>query len=731
MTGPAETHTDGPETAVERPARAGWDDQTREAPVRVDPEPVPRTIYATAVATREHDRRPIIPAYLRNRDEARQLAGWLARFGAHVTLYHLSRLPLYALRLVLRAPRGLGVAVVALARWEFDAEAAPLRADAVSRGDTSGYLTLARERNRRVHERAAIAAVVAVLAGVVVVAGWWWLPGWVLVLVAVLAVGVLGKAGTPRDRRVTDVATVSSSAPPRLTADVVTRALQALGISAMGPKTPPPGFVAPITRDGPGWRADVDLPHGVTVADVMQRRDRLASGLRRPLSAVWPEASAEQHAGRLVLWVGDLPLNKVKPAGWPLARTGAVQVIGGTFPFGTDQRQRAVRVSLEETNALIGALPGGGKTAAVRVLALAAALDPHCEVRIGEHKGSGDLEALELVAHRYASGVDDEALAATLDSLRELLDEVGRRAKVVAKLPRHLVPDKKVTPELATKTGSGLHPIVQVIDEAQELFTHPEMGKEAGDVAERIIKRGRAFGVYLVIDTQRPDAKSVPSGVSGNVGLRFCLRVTGQIENDMVLGTSAYQNGIRATTFTPSDRGIGYLVGAGDDPIVCRTYYVDGPAAMKIAERARAARETAGTITGYAAGEQLDDALTPAAQLLDDLAVVFATVTDERVWSETVLRRLAEHRPSLYSEWTPEALAAALTPVGLSTGQVWGRTDWPPAARAAALKPFGSSPGQVWGRTDEGAGANRRGVTRAEVLAAIDTHHQARPQIHS
>jgi hypothetical protein len=38
----------------------------------------------------------------------------------------------------------------------------------------------------------------------------------------------------------------------------------------------------------------------------------------------------------------------------------------------------------------------------------------------------------------------------------------------------------------------------------------------------------------------------------------------GQTENDMVLGTSAYKNGLRATTFGPRDKGIGYLVGAGE-----------------------------------------------------------------------------------------------------------------------------------------------------------------------
>ena len=43
-----------------------------------------------------------------------------------------------------------------------------------------------------------------------------------------------------------------------------------------------------------------------------------------------------------------------------------------------------------------------------------------------------------------------------------------------------------------------------------------------------VIKIGPAFGVMLDLATQRPDAKSLPTGVSGNVGLRFCLKVMGQ-----------------------------------------------------------------------------------------------------------------------------------------------------------------------------------------------------------
>ena len=672
--------------------------------VHVDPEPQPKTVYGTALAAREADKRPIVPAWMRNRQEARQLAGWVARYGAHATGYHATRLPKYALRLLLRVPFGAAAAIVRTLGWLFDAEAAPLRVGAVGRGSVEDYMKLVKERNRRVRQRApaVIAGVLALAAAAVVLTVW--APRWVQLLAAVAAVAVLGKLGTPPDRRVTDPATVNTSAPPRLTAEVVTRALQALGLAAMSAKGQPISYVAPITRDGPGWRADLDLPFGVTVGDVMERRDRLASGLRRPLSAVWPEPSAEQHAGRLILWVGDQPLNRVKPAAWPLARTGAVDLLGGTFPFGVDQRQRPVTMSLAETNALIGSLPGGGKTAAVRVLALAAALDVHAELRISEHKGSGDLSALEKVAHRYVSGVSDAAIAETVASMREVHAELERRAAVLSRLPREVVPDRKVTPELAHRRGSGLHPLVMVVDEAQEVFSHGDHGKEAGELAERIIKRGRALGVVLILATQRPDSKSLPTGISTNVGVRFCLRVMDQTANDMVLGTSSYKNGIRATTFTPRDRGIGYLVGVGDEPTVVRTYYVDALDAEKVATRARAARETAGTLSGYALGEQ--DPLTPEASLLDDLQTVFATITVGKVWNEDVVRALAEHRPGMYGAWTPEALTAAVKPYGITTGQVWGRTP-------------------------DGAGANRRGLTREAVMAAIATHRTDPPEITS
>ncbi|WP_308441018.1 cell division protein FtsK [Catellatospora methionotrophica] len=535
------------------------------------------------------------------------------------------------------------------------------------------------------------------MAGVAIAAA----PGWVQALAVAGAVAVFGWIGRSADRPIVTAAVVTTRVA-RLTADSVVGALSVLGLAginqALGKNPKAVGFAAPISRDGAGWRADVDLPPGVTAGDVMERRDRLASGLSRPLGCVWPEAQPHIHPGRLVLWVGDQDIATAKPATWPLLRGGQVDVFK-PLPFGVDPRGRAVLLPMVYSNLLIGSIPGMGKTFSLRVPLVGASLDPLVRLWVFELKGTGDLEPVAKVAERYASGADDDAAEAALIGLRDLRKELSRRADVIKGLPRELCPENKVTRELAARRELGLQILVCAIDECQELFSHPEFGKEAADLAERIIKLGRALGVVLILATQRPDAKSLPTGVSANVGTRFSLRVMGQVENDMVLGTSAYRNGLRATMFTNRDKGVGYLVGATDEPTIVKTYYLDGPAAEKVTDRARALRLAAGTLTGYAAGQ---DTTAPRDTLLEDILTVLPA-GEPKAWSEVIADRLAQLRPDVYGGWGAEQVAAALKPHGVGTGQVF-RTD--PAT---------------------GKGANRRGITRDHISRAL-TERDGKPR---
>jgi S-DNA-T family DNA segregation ATPase FtsK/SpoIIIE len=678
---------------------AGAEDRDAELSVPVDPPGSDRVTRGDRM--RRGQRRPVLPAWATSAQQFREAAVWVAGHYAHTTAFHAVRLPTYGTRLAVRAPVGAGRVIVGGVRWLVDAEGMQVRLDVVRRADAEMYLKLIRHRDGRVRARSLLAAITAVIALVmltVFVSGLVSAPTvahvsiwWPLLAALVAALGVVG---SPSDKPIAGPAVIAPQAQ-RLTADIVIRALGALGLAeinkALSKSTHGVTFPAPITRDGPGWRADVDLPYGVTVTDVMDRRDRLASGLRRPLGCVWPEPAHDQHAGRLVLWVGDQDMSQSRPMAWPLARTGAADLFK-PIPFGQDQRGRLVSVSLMFANVLIGAMPRIGKTFTLKPFVLAGGLDPIVENHVFELKGTGDLSFAEKYAHRYASGPGDDTLAQVMVCLRETYRELEVRAKTIAGLPREVCPENKVTPSLARRRHLGLHPLLIAIDECQELFSHPEFGKDADTLCTAIIKRGPALGVVLLLATQRPDKDSLPTGISSNVGIRFCLKVMGQLENDMVLGVSSYRNGIRATTFTLRDRGIGYLVGAADEPQIVRTAYIDAPTADRIAQRARATRIAAGLLTGVAAGELVASPVSGPNLLDDVLAVIPAS--EDRVWSETVVGRLSELRPDIYAGWTPEQLAAGLKPYGVETRQMQ--------------------------RTVDGQRLNRRGLLRADVERAIE-----------
>ncbi|MGC5288974.1 cell division protein FtsK [Micromonospora sp. DT231] len=673
-------------------------------PLLVDSPDAQRSPRFTLDGVRAGQRRPILPAWMRSRAELRDVMRWAVGHLLHTTGYHATRLPKYAGKLAFRAPGGAWRLASGATRWLFDWEGEPHRQATSPAKDGELYLKLSKQRDRRVRWRGIVVtfSLAVMLAGGVAVA---LAPLWARWAVLAMLVTVCGLLGQPADKPLLDTAVVVPRVA-RLTSDVVVRALAVLGISGISQAIAKQGhraigFTAPIVRDGPGWRADIDLPPGVTAGDVIERRDRLAAGLTRPLGCVWPEGQPEVHPGRLLLWVGDQDMAATKPAVWPLLKASGGFDLGRPVPFGTDPRGRVISFELPYTNVLIGSIPGYGKTAATQVPMLAAALDPYAELWCFDFKGTGGLDPLEKVSARYASGQDDDTAEEGLIALRELRKECQRRAAIIKGLPKAVCPDNKVTPELARRKKLGLHWLVVALDEVQELFSHPEFGKEAGELAEKIIKLGRALGVILVVATQRPDAKSLPTGVSANAGTRFCLRVMGQIENDMILGTSAYKNGIRATMFAKKDKGVGYLVGAADDAQIVRTFYVDGPAAERVIERARALREAAGTLTGHAIGQT---PATPAARrdtLLDDILTVLPS-TEPKVWAETLTERLADLNGEAYGDLTRDQLTAALKPYGVTTGQVWG-TD--PAT---------------------GKGANRRGIDRADITDAVAERNKRR-----
>ncbi|MFJ8585207.1 cell division protein FtsK [Streptomyces sp. NPDC093595] len=685
-------------------ARSARESAASEPTADVEPDPTARVMvdgpaqkgpgYLGRLAGAK--RRQVVPEWLKSTAELKTAAAWVARHYGHMAGYHAFRSPAYAARLALQSPRGAAKFLGGTMRWVADKEGEPVRLAMVQKEDAATYLKLSRQRDGRVRLRTLVVVLASFIGLGAALALYVLAPAWLMTVSVGAVVMALGYAGESPDAPVINRA-VELPKAQKLTSDIVLRALAALSISQINQAVAKgrDGFVftAPITRDGPGWRAEGDLPYGVTVSDVMDRRDRLASGLRRPLGCVWPEAVPDEHTGRLVLWVGDQDMSKAKQPAWPLAKSGSVDLFKPTS-FGTDQRGRWVELSLMYIAGVVGAIPRMGKTFLLRLLLLIAALDPRAELHTYDLKGTGDLDPVgEKCSHRHRAGEDEEDIEYAIQDLRALREELRRRAKMIRSLPRDICPESKVTTELASMKKFGLHPIVIGVDECQVWFEHPKYGAEFEEICTDLVKRGPATGITLLLATQRPDSKSLPTGISANASTRFCMKVMGQIENDMVLGTGSYKRGVRATMFAWGDKGIHYFVGEGSDARIVRSVYVDAVAAEAIATRARKLREDAGTLTGHAAGQAPEVDKAASYDLLRDLLAVVAP-EEPKVWNEVAVARLAELRPDVYGGWEAEQLTSALKPYGVPTGQVWGKTE-------------------------DGKGANRRGFERAKLVAAI------------
>jgi DNA segregation ATPase FtsK/SpoIIIE, S-DNA-T family len=657
----------------------GLDEKVTDRAVDMPP---PRKPVFAATISEPNPYRPIITTEwrLQNlRATLRHLGGRVA----HTTAYHTVRLPLYTPIAAFWAIVGVFRLAGRQIAWWWVLEQHQLRQHAASTNDAHTWLLLHRQaRQVRLFRGAVLLAeLLALLAAATVL--WLTAPLWAAVLVAVGLMPALARLGRPADRPIMSPAVIVPQYR-RLTAELVRSALCALGLTAI--KDPASiKFPAEIHRDGPGYLARVDLPPGVEAVDVLERRGKLSSALRLPVDQVWPSAGPD-HAGQLDLWVGFLPASKMGQPTWSLTAPSARTTFFEPFDFATDERQRPLQAVLFQRNWLIGGVPGSGKSYGARCLAVGAALDPLVELKIAEFKGTADFGDLAHLCSTYACGVDDEAFAAGMGILTWGLREAARRGQRIADArARGDAPDGKVTPELARKPGSGLHPIVIVIDEAHELFGDAEVGKAAAQAAERLIKRGRALAITVILATQIPDKTSLPPNITRCVTVRWCMAVQDQVANDMILGTGAYRRGLTATAYRPGDdAGWGVATGISKSG-PARSFFPDPATVAAVVARATMLRG------GQVVGEDIPDGAVRA-DILADVLRVFAYVGRPKLQWEQLAAQLAEMLPGTYRGITADTVSGQVLALG------------------------GDDVSSVQIKAD---GINRRGCAREQIEAAL------------
>lgn len=102
---------------------------------------------------------------------------------------------------------------------------------------------------------------------------------------------------------------------------------------------------------------------------------------------------------------------------------------------------------------------------------------------------------------------------------------------------------EKINPDGTDYSGKKLCRKMLIIDEAAQLYfvskgTSSKAAQEARDYTNRLVAKGRAAGLHVIICTQRPDRFSVDPITKANLTAKLCFRLPNQSSSRVVLDSA-------------------------------------------------------------------------------------------------------------------------------------------------------------------------------------------------
>jgi S-DNA-T family DNA segregation ATPase FtsK/SpoIIIE len=227
----------------------------------------------------------------------------------------------------------------------------------------------------------------------------------------------------------------------------------------------------------------------------------------------------------------------------------------------------------------------------------------------------------------------------------------------------------------------------------------------------------------LVLATQRPDTKTIPSPLRAVLGSRFALRVMDWRDSNIILGEQMNTRGWDSSRLLPSHKGVGILRPDGDTAagadvlaMMVRTDYMPNNDWTIICQRGRALRVEGGTLTGHAIGSVSTPALDPA--MVADV-IGASQITTEDASEETPLPLDL-----------PEPLASVAAYLGadldaggrefVATAELTEALDVEPTAFGRQMGEVGCRPRPGRVTAKDGTSRQARGYLLADIRAAID-----------
>jgi S-DNA-T family DNA segregation ATPase FtsK/SpoIIIE len=182
---------------------------------------------------------------------------------------------------------------------------------------------------------------------------------------------------------------------------------------------------------------------------------------------------------------------------------------------------------------LLGGSTGSGKSVLLKLL-LMQAIKKGAIVCIADFKGGVDFPPIWHKQCRMC--IEEES---TLVLLTELVDELQCRKALLAASGQPNID------RYNEATGENLPRYIFACDEIAEVLDKTGLTKEQKEIVGKIesklsmiARQGRAFGIHLILATQRPDANILSGQIKNNVNCRICGRAD-TILSQIILDSTA------------------------------------------------------------------------------------------------------------------------------------------------------------------------------------------------
>ena len=272
------------------------------------------------------------------------------------------------------------------------------------------------------------------------------------------------------------------------------------------------------------WEFD---PCGIPVSEWEEKQTKIEAALNVSIAKIaWKN-------GRKTVCVYTLPAENEWPALLPwktqyLSQDSFVLVLGESL-------LGRVTINLAHVpHILLGGSTGSGKSGLLKLL-LMQALSKGAEIYIADFKGGVDFpKAWHQKCHICFSE-------------QKLLDALNRLTNILAERKRNFAENGYANIDECIKaTGQPLPRLIFACDEVAEVLDKTGRSKEEKELLAQIENRmstiarlGRAFGIHMILATQRPDANILPGQIKNNLDCRVCGRADNVLSQIILDNTSA------------------------------------------------------------------------------------------------------------------------------------------------------------------------------------------------